>query len=1288
MRSVIKRPVTGARQAATAANGVWQSMQRGLVYPAPFAAFATFFAGTAEKPLTKARLSALLRDVRKLIHREYGSANTSAIGAVGFARWQQWEPREWPAGMALRYPVIEPDGKPSTVRSDVFERGSGTYADSQADLFFHIKSDDEAHCEGVFAFIRKRLEEVDRCADPALTQYEIGKRRQGATDKDRGGKVLGCRFAENLQNPSDPLTIAQHVLVGDEDPAHRGASFLLAQRFVINWDHILNMSAEQIEDLIGRTTAQNIIPTRDDRSHIKSSRAQDANGNTTPVLRLGLPYGHSAAPENRDLSRKGATLRDERGLYFAGYADSVQVLESVMNGQIGDRDAAMRDRLLNEVSADLGGFYYVPSNEELDLEPVAVVASDATFAKKRFPGIDWSRLDRHFDKRSKNGYMYYNQKDYLYRMTTVSGDDRVRADPPSERVLALLANTFSRWQDNWYVDRAQPDMLHLRVYAERAFGAREAERIMGLSVAERSAWAMRMAYGHVLVSHDYGFRGRRQGLDGNWISGADTYRIQPQELIVGALPNTSLGQGRHGIDFATDDERTPRFIAGLTWASGVGHVVPHHQKALAVGIGGLLDDLQHRLKSAPAGKREFYSASIIALQGVQEHCRAYATLARETNLHDVAQRMDRLASQKPATMLEAAQLVFTLHACLHLTGEPTAIGRLDQMLYPFYEADRKAKRITDAQAQEIVDCFWIKIGEKVQPNRMFVEDHQPMGNLAMAGFSTPPYPQGGANNQWIQQCTVGGTAADGSPAYNAVTMFALRAARRLPLNAPCLSLRVRHDTPQEYLDEAARALLSGGAHPILLNDDKIIPGLLHSGDDVGKGDGRWEATPVAKKANGLWKSDVDVQSARDYACDGCYEPQFVGKNWFTLGGFSMLTVLEAALNQGKSYNMAGPVWFRGQRVSVDSKPPAEIRTFEELLDIFFMHMRMMYVQQVDGQIGAFGAMAALAPTPLLSVLMDDCIEKGLDFYGGGARFNVIAPCFTALTNTVNSLYAIDKMVFDPRTAVTSLPELVDALIADWGYAMQEPFVSTLAGPARIEAQAERYKQLREIALALPKFGRGRRPAGGDDQDSIDAFGDAVMGRVARVAQEAFTNPIESTAQSMLAKANQFGTKKLPFGGFQIQPGTGTFENYFEFGTMNGASAEGRRNGEPLASDLTPTPSPQDLPVEHQPSTFPATFAAYGAGAQAFCDGAPIDMCIREEYPEDQLADVLRAFADGAGSNLLTVTTGNPETLSEARTSPEQYDLVRVRMGGWTEFFVAMFPGHQEQHRRRPLEIPT
>ena len=1259
-------------------NEIWSHVQRGLVYPSPHAIYAIFFRNLG--PLTKDVLRDALAEVRKEIHDHLGDTHTSATVGVGFALWCEWalaDGAEPPEGMRCLFPAAG-----SAHVSEIFARSSGTFVDSGGDLWFHIKSDKLENCHRVLELLQERLAPY---VDASRTQSQAASRKKPSPGNP-GGKIIGCRFSENLNNTTDPLSIERNVLI--TDGPHRGASYVLAQRFHFDWEHILNMTPDQIEDMVGRTTDDILIPSDDTRSHIKCARVADEAGDTIQILRLSLPYGQSPAIHNADLRAKGASVRDEKGIFFAAYAKDVRVFEKILENQIGDEAGLMRDRLLSEVRADIGGFFYVPSQDELGLERVKISRSkDADVT--RFPGVDWSLLDRHFDNRSDNGLMFYNHKDYLYRMTTVTGDDRERLDPPSQRVLALLANAFSRWQDNWYFNRKQQELEHLCAYVARKYGPEKAREVMSLSVAERMGWTVKVSLGDVFASHEYGFRGRRRDASGNWINGADTYHMDAQELIVGGLPNLGLGQGRYVIDYARKDEEMQNFFLGLGYASGVGHTVPAFQRALDKGIGGMIAEVEaQRVAAGEASKREFHAGVALALEGVRDHCIAFARLAAEmavkaeteeerANLIDIERRMTRLSNDKPETMLEAAQVIFTFHSALHLIGEPTAIGRLDQMLAPFYDADMKAGRIDAARAQEIIDCFWVKLGEKVLLNRMMVEDHQPFGNLAMGGMSGN-YPQGGANNQWIQQVTVGGTIADdakgdGKPAYNDVTLLCIRAARRLPLNAPCLSLRTRRDMPEKILQEAALALLSGGAHPILLNDEKVIPGLVASGEGVGDG------ADVAKKAGGLWDSTVPLRVARDYACDGCYEPQLSGTSWFTLGGLTTPQVLEAALNQGKAWASAGPIWFRGQRVSFTSPPPSAITSFEQLVDLFFEHLRWMYAKQTDGTLGVFGQMSAVCPSPLLSALTEGCLEKGLDYYAGGPLYNVIAPGFTGLSTVIDSLWAIRTMVFDPVTAVTSLPHLVDALMCDWGEKMDEPFISSLAGTGRIAAQAERFRKLRNTAVHVPKFGRGH--------EEVDRFGNEILRRVAETARRVFTEPEAPTAQKMIDLAKKLGTPEQPFGGFQIQPGVGTFENYVEFGAWCGASADGRHLGEPLASDLSPAPGFADLPPSEQATSFLRALGAYSDETTLYSDGAPTDFTIREDFPSDALTRCLRAFADGKGSNILTVTCANPDTMSGATRDPEKYDVLRVRMGGWTEFFVAMFPAHQAQHERRPFQSP-
>jgi pyruvate-formate lyase len=88
------------------------------------------------------------------------------------------------------------------------------------------------------------------------------------------------------------------------------------------------------------------------------------------------------------------------------------------------------------------------------------------------------------------------------------------------------------------------------------------------------------------------------------------------------------------------------------------------------------------------------------------------------------------------------------------------------------------------------------------------------------------------------------------------------------------------------------------------------------------------------------------------------------------------------------------------------------------------------------------------------------------------------------------------------------------------------------------------------------------------------------------------------------------------------------------------------------------------------------------------DGAPADFNLREDFPEAELVKAIQTFAEGKSSNVLTFTVANPETFAGAQMNPEAYDLLRVRMGGWTEFFIALFPDHQSQHMRRPLYVAS
>jgi pyruvate-formate lyase len=168
----------------------------------------------------------------------------------------------------------------------------------------------------------------------------------------------------------------------------------------------------------------------------------------------------------------------------------------------------------------------------------------------------------------------------------------------------------------------------------------------------------------------------------------------------------------------------------------------------------------------------------------------------------------------------------------------------------------------------------------------------------------------------------------------------------------------------------------------------------------------------------------------------------------------------------------------------------------------------------------------------------------------------------------------------------------------------------------------------------------------------------------------------------------------------LTPGVGTFEQYVFGGIFAGATPDGRRAGRSIATDLSAAPLPEDLqPIlrdagdpqgplyARQARLMDAMDSWNDASVDHLSDGAPSDFNIREDFPHAKLVEVLRAFADGRGSNIMTVTVANPETLRDAQSEPDRYNLVRVRMGGWTEFYSVLFDAHKEHHRRRTVYLP-
>jgi pyruvate-formate lyase len=762
-------------------------------------------------------------------------------------------------------------------------------------------------------------------------------------------------------------------------------------------------------------------------------------------------------------------------------------------------------------------------------------------------------------------------------------------------------------------------------------------------------------------------------LDPAVASVAGTCALSPDELIVGTLPPFSVGQGKEFVRYLTEEEELAAALNYLNELSPMGHIVPNHETVLREGLEGIAQRARSHAIDAGVdrGKAIFYESVALSLEAVIEFAAGYARLVREAamrleasepnraSLLSVAECLD-VAPRFPArTFHQALQAIYTVHCALHWTVEIVPIGRLDQMLNPFYVKDVASGMLTRDRAQELLECFWIKLDERVILNFRHAENRFTSSDGVLTGIFGPSnYDQGGLLNQWMQQITVGGLVANGdsepTDASNEVTRLCLEAARRLPLNSPTLDLRVHAATPDDLLDLAARALLSGGAHPVLLNDDIIVPALAsHSGP------------PIA------------LADARDYACDGCYETMVAGQSEFSFGFVSALDAIEKTLNRGAGLAAAGPINLRGSKDSWRSPAANDIACFEEFLEILRTHLQLSCYRKLKDLTTFYGNKADVAPSPLLSALITGCVETGRDLTAGGARYHIYSPLLVGVSSAADSLHVIRHLVYEEKAF--TLEELTTCLATDWGNRLLtiDGLEVAAFGP---NLDRERISAIRERCLAAPKFGFGNA--------EVDQWAWWLLENFADCVKEARALP--SNAEGLKRLEAEFGS---PFE-YHFAPGVGTFEQYVFSGTFNGASPDGRRASAPIASDLSPAPVPNDLPcaivvdgrTDHaRTGRLNASLGSYAnAVMKRFGDGAPVDYNLPEDYPLADLVSMLRAFADGNGGSICTFTVGNPGTFLAAQRDPERHNLVRVRMGGWTEFFVALFPDHQEQHKRRPL----
>lgn len=606
-----------------------------------------------------------------------------------------------------------------------------------------------------------------------------------------------------------------------------------------------------------------------------------------------------------------------------------------------------------------------------------------------------------------------------------------------------------------------------------------------------------------------------------------------------------------------------------------------------------LDGLNFQHDPEAADKAEELRGMDIACEAAIIFARRHAELAeqmaeactdpvRQQELYDIAAVCRQVPAHAPRTFREALQMYWFVHlgAITELNGwDAMTPGHLDQHLQPFYERDLREGRLTREGAKELLACLWIKINNHTAPPKVGVTAKE-----------------SGTYNDFTQ-INLGGVHKDGSDGVNEVSFLALEVTDELHLLQPQPSVHISSRTPERFLKAAARVIRKGYGYPSVFNSDTVT----------------MEQVCAGKR----------LADAREGGTSGCVETGSFGKEAYILTGYlNVPKVLELALNDGRD-----PL--SGKQIGPRTGDPRGFADFEELYAAFTVQLE--YIVNLKMRVNNYieRMYAKYSPAPFLSVVINDCIDKGRDYYNSGPRYNTTYIQCCGIGTITDSLSAIRTHVFEKQTVTWE--RLLQALAANF------------AG---------------DKALRLTLW--NRTPFFGNDDDRADQL-------MRRVYASLFT--------AIDGKPNTKGT------GYHLNMLSTTCHVYF--GKMLGATPNGRLAHLP-ESDGT---SPSHGADRNGPT---AVIKSLAKMDQSLSGGTLLNQrflpsVLASEQDLDQLCSLVRTYF-ALGGHHIQFNVIDTRTLRQAQQTPDAYRNLLVRVAGYSDYFVDLDIDHQEEIIARTAQM--
>lgn len=608
-----------------------------------------------------------------------------------------------------------------------------------------------------------------------------------------------------------------------------------------------------------------------------------------------------------------------------------------------------------------------------------------------------------------------------------------------------------------------------------------------------------------------------------------------------------------------------------------GHICPNVKEWLELGPAGVIAKAEKNLVGANASQQEFYRCVILVMQGVQKFMQRYADLLKEkadsypkytASMRELAKICQNLQNRPAQSFHEALQSTWFLFVVLHMESNASSFspGRLDQILYPYYQKDLAEKKMDDDQALEMIECFWLKFNEIVYLRNKNSAKY-------FAGFPI------GFN------VAVGGQDENGNDASNALSHLLIQAQEDIGLPQPNLSVRLFEHTDQALLTHAVKCVSKGSGMPQFFNDKAIVSPLM----DLG----------------------ISKQDALNYAIVGCVELTTHGNNlgWSDAAMFNMNKVLELTLNHGKCL-------LTGKQMGPDLGGLSTYASFSDLEAAYQKMMDYFIEKMIPCCEGVEKAHIDCLPTPFLSAVIDDCMDKGMDVTAGGAHYNLSGIQMIQVANLADSLAAIKELVYDKKKVDASHLEK----------ALQNNFVGD--------------EVLRQMLLhRVPKYG--------NDVAWVDELG----------------------AKWALYFREQLRKYKNYRNG-PYHTGMYTVSAHVPMGQNVGASADGRFAQDPLADGGLSAVYGRDI---QGPTAVLKSVSKMDNSCTT--NGGLLNMKFLPDFFKTEagitkFCNFLRAFVDLEVPHI-QFNVVSKENLLDAQKHPDQYRSLTVRVAGYTAYFTEL-----------------